>query len=248
MRFAGTWKQYSKKAIPQLTMIAFHRASLRNFKWPYQAKVMKILETVSNRIVRIRNAAPRNVLCYKLETRKASPKLLFRQTLSSGFHTTVLPFPFLLLIPSATLWEYASTKFCSLLVEFDKNFRKIERFMCIRDPSSFLRFSSDGYFCCRPPLVARKKRSWSKPAPACRNRSIRTGSRSSTSDNPPRTFVTWPREQRRAPETFLQGRAISAEGMRRFRRPSCARQSGRSLNFPPSCSRFLLPPTYPPRT
>src|SRR5712664_5032565 len=166
MRFAGTWKQYSKKAIPQLTMIAFHRASLRNFRWPYHAKVMKMLETVSNRIVRIRNAAPRRVLCYKLETRKASPKLLFRQTLSAGFHTTVLSFPFLPMIPSATLWEYASTKFCSLLVQFDKNFRKIERIVCLRDRTSPLRFFSHGNFCCQPPLVARKKRSWSRQGPA----------------------------------------------------------------------------------
>src|SRR5260370_13392892 len=123
---------------------------------------------------------PLLVLCYKLETRKASPKLLFRQTLSAGFHTTVLPFPFLLLIPSATLWEYASTKFCSLLVEFDKNFRKIERFMCIRDPSSFLRFSSAGYFCCRPPLPASKKRAWPEPTPPSTHRPLTTAAMRST--------------------------------------------------------------------
>src|SRR6202048_3172957 len=56
MRFAGTWKQYSKKAIPQLTKITFHKASCRYFKCPYQAKVMKILETVSNNIVRMLSA------------------------------------------------------------------------------------------------------------------------------------------------------------------------------------------------
>ena len=52
MRFAGTWKQYSKKAIPQLARIAiqtgFARKSLR---WPYQAKVMKTFETRRSRIV-----------------------------------------------------------------------------------------------------------------------------------------------------------------------------------------------------
>src|SRR6266481_6679495 len=58
MRFAGTWKQYSKKAIPQLAMITFHSASLRNFRWPYHAKVIKMFEMVSNRIVRIRKGAP----------------------------------------------------------------------------------------------------------------------------------------------------------------------------------------------
>src|SRR5229473_2771058 len=145
MRFAGTWKQYSKKAIPQLTMITFQSASLRNFRWPYHAKVMKMFETVSNRIVRIRKAAPRKVLCYKLETRKASPKLQFRQTLSAGFHTTILPFPFLLSIPSANLREYALTRFCSLLAEFDKNFRKIERIVCLRDRTSPLRFFLHGH-------------------------------------------------------------------------------------------------------
>src|SRR6266849_1763205 len=41
MRFAGTWKQYSKKAMPQLTAMTFHSASLRYLRWPYQAKVLK---------------------------------------------------------------------------------------------------------------------------------------------------------------------------------------------------------------
>src|SRR5215472_4839450 len=59
MRFAGTWKQYSKKAMPQLTRITFHSASLRNFRCPYHAIVMKTLEIVSNSIVRILKFAPR---------------------------------------------------------------------------------------------------------------------------------------------------------------------------------------------
>src|SRR6266704_2098623 len=53
MRFAGTWKQYSKKAMPQLAKITFHSASLRNFRCPYHATVMKTFEMVSRRIVRI---------------------------------------------------------------------------------------------------------------------------------------------------------------------------------------------------
>src|ERR1700681_2848895 len=53
MRLAGTWKQYSKKAMPQLARITFHSASLRYFRWPYQAKVMKIFEIVSKRMVRM---------------------------------------------------------------------------------------------------------------------------------------------------------------------------------------------------
>jgi hypothetical protein len=54
MRFAGTWKQYSKKAIPQLTRITFQSAEVRYFKWPYQANVMKIFEMVRRTIVRTR--------------------------------------------------------------------------------------------------------------------------------------------------------------------------------------------------
>src|SRR5580704_16761231 len=53
MRFAGTWKQYSKKAIPQLTKMTFQSAEVRNFKWPYQAKVIKIFEMVRRTIVRM---------------------------------------------------------------------------------------------------------------------------------------------------------------------------------------------------
>src|SRR5882762_5336029 len=69
MRFAGTWKQYSKKAIPQLARTTFQSASLRNFKWPYHAKVMKILDTMSNRIVRIGKGAPCTVPRYRLDTK-----------------------------------------------------------------------------------------------------------------------------------------------------------------------------------
>src|SRR5580704_5456953 len=54
IRFAGTWKQYSKKAIPQLTRMTFQSAEVRYFKWPYQAKVMKMFEMVSRTIVRTR--------------------------------------------------------------------------------------------------------------------------------------------------------------------------------------------------
>src|ERR1700682_6810779 len=52
MRLPGTWKQYSKKAMPQLARMTFQSASLRYFKWPYQAKVMKMFEMVRRRIVR----------------------------------------------------------------------------------------------------------------------------------------------------------------------------------------------------
>ena len=57
IRLAGTWKKYSKSAIPQLinimdTNVRFsnHFMSL-NFKWPYQATVIKVLESTSRPIV-----------------------------------------------------------------------------------------------------------------------------------------------------------------------------------------------------
>src|SRR5260370_32925150 len=61
MRFAGTWKQYSKKAMPQLARITFHNASLRYFRWPYQANVIKMFEMVSSKIVLTRPPAQRSV-------------------------------------------------------------------------------------------------------------------------------------------------------------------------------------------
>jgi hypothetical protein len=48
---AGTWKQYSKNAIPQLTIIARIRGELRYFKCPYHANVIKILDKVNKKIV-----------------------------------------------------------------------------------------------------------------------------------------------------------------------------------------------------
>ena len=54
---AGTWKQYSKKAIAQLINImakrpkdSTHFNSL-NFRWPYQANVIKELESTNSPIV-----------------------------------------------------------------------------------------------------------------------------------------------------------------------------------------------------
>jgi len=38
--------------MPQLAKTTFHSASLRCLRWPYQAKVMKMLETVSRAMVR----------------------------------------------------------------------------------------------------------------------------------------------------------------------------------------------------
>ncbi len=46
MRFAGTWKQYSKKAMPQLTTIAtMSGLPLSAERCPYQAKLMKMFAT-----------------------------------------------------------------------------------------------------------------------------------------------------------------------------------------------------------
>src|SRR6185312_1520922 len=45
---------YSKKAIPHDEIIASHSGQFRWRKCPYQAKVMKVLETMRRRIVLIR--------------------------------------------------------------------------------------------------------------------------------------------------------------------------------------------------
>lgn len=53
IRFAGTWKQYSKKAIPQLIKMTPMSGRLENQdislsrKCPYQASVIKMLEMTS---------------------------------------------------------------------------------------------------------------------------------------------------------------------------------------------------------
>jgi hypothetical protein len=47
MRLAGTWKQYSNSAMPQLARIAIHSGALLYLRWPYHAKVMKMFETSS---------------------------------------------------------------------------------------------------------------------------------------------------------------------------------------------------------
>src|SRR5260370_15972913 len=49
-RLAGTASQYSKNAMPQLTIMASGSQVSLNFKWPYHANVMKILEANSIRI------------------------------------------------------------------------------------------------------------------------------------------------------------------------------------------------------
>ena len=51
MRLAGTASQYSKKARPQLASTTTHRAWSLNFRWPYQAKVMKTFDSDSSRTV-----------------------------------------------------------------------------------------------------------------------------------------------------------------------------------------------------
>src|ERR1043165_8923377 len=50
MRLAGTAKQYSTKAMAQLTNTTSHSGAAGNFSCPYQAKVMKTLEIERNMI------------------------------------------------------------------------------------------------------------------------------------------------------------------------------------------------------
>src|ERR1700758_3743752 len=53
MRLAGTCSRYSKRAMPQLTMATTYHGEpvLKNFRWPYQAAVMKTFEATSSRMV-----------------------------------------------------------------------------------------------------------------------------------------------------------------------------------------------------
>ena len=59
IRFAGTVRQYSKKAIPQekrMTIISGQPVEIfisLSFRWPYQANVMKTFDRISIRIVQI---------------------------------------------------------------------------------------------------------------------------------------------------------------------------------------------------
>lgn len=53
IRLAGTVKQYSKKAIPQLMRMAFHKGIPFSFRCQYQANVIKMLEQISKKTVRI---------------------------------------------------------------------------------------------------------------------------------------------------------------------------------------------------
>ena len=48
MRFAGTAKQYSMNAMPQLTRMTPQSGVSLNFRWPYHAKVMKTFEQISS--------------------------------------------------------------------------------------------------------------------------------------------------------------------------------------------------------
>src|SRR5690349_10992961 len=50
MRLAGTAIQYSMRAMAQLAITAIHMGAEGNFRWPYQAVVMKRLEPTSKRI------------------------------------------------------------------------------------------------------------------------------------------------------------------------------------------------------
>ncbi len=51
IRLAGTWKQYSAKAISQLIKMTKNSGFSLNLRWPYHAKVMKRFEIVSSNIV-----------------------------------------------------------------------------------------------------------------------------------------------------------------------------------------------------
>ena len=51
MRLAGTWKQYSAKAMSQLITMTLKSGADRYLRCPYQANVIKMLDRVRSRIV-----------------------------------------------------------------------------------------------------------------------------------------------------------------------------------------------------
>src|SRR5947209_1435988 len=54
-RFAGTCRQYSKKAIPQLTKITSQIGRSLYLRWPYHAMVIKMLEQIRSPIGTMRS-------------------------------------------------------------------------------------------------------------------------------------------------------------------------------------------------
>src|SRR5260221_1295485 len=93
IRFAGTWKQYSKKAMPQLMAITFQSATLRNFKWPYHANVIKILETVRRRIVRMRAVgSSRDIKFIRCDSCRTHYLFIMRRWLIELPHSILAPF------------------------------------------------------------------------------------------------------------------------------------------------------------
>ena len=51
MRLAGTWRQYSKKAMRPTDEDDLPECDLLYLRWPYQAKVIKMFDPMSRRIV-----------------------------------------------------------------------------------------------------------------------------------------------------------------------------------------------------
>jgi len=57
IRLAGTWKQYSKNAIPQLIRITANKPRFLselislNFRWPYHAKVINVFDSIKSPMV-----------------------------------------------------------------------------------------------------------------------------------------------------------------------------------------------------
>jgi hypothetical protein len=68
MRLAGTWKQYSAKAISQLTIITVNKGALAYLRCPYQAKVMKMLDIRSRTTVFIISSTHRGLILLRALT------------------------------------------------------------------------------------------------------------------------------------------------------------------------------------
>src|SRR5271169_5521335 len=81
--------------MPQLTRITFQSAEVRYFRWPYQAKVMKMFEMVSRTMVRMffRSRFACNVLLVRRGIMGSGYNLSYRIVWSYDSATVVVAYP-----------------------------------------------------------------------------------------------------------------------------------------------------------
>src|SRR5882762_10755212 len=109
IRLAGTWKQYSKKAMPQLTAMTFQSATFRYFRWPYHANVIKIFEMVRRRIVRMRPVgSSRDIRFIRCDSRRPRYRFIMKCKIIELPHSILAPFKRLCLAHSNLIFAAKS--------------------------------------------------------------------------------------------------------------------------------------------